>query len=289
MDLKGIYPALVSPFNADLSFNYDGLRRLVAETKRKGVDGFYVGGSTAETFSLSVEEREKALETVIVEAGDCRVIAHVGVLNPADMMRLARHAASVGAAAVSSVPPFYYNHTVAEITQYYRDIIDASGLKVVLYNIPAFTGVTLNKENCAELAATGMVAGIKHTSHNLYDLQRLKAAYPDWLILSGHDEDFSPAQLMGAEGCIGSTLNFMPELFADMRDRIAKGDYPWAMRTQEKVNNVVDELGKVNFFAGVKHIMELQGIAPGPVRRPLLPLTDEEKKCVEGMYRKYFA
>ncbi len=289
MELAGIYPALVSPFKPDLSFNYDILRRLVAETKKKGLTGFYVCGSTAETFSLSVEEREKALEVVLEEAGGLPVIAHIGTLNPMDLKRLAKHAARAGAAAVSSVPPFYFKHSEAEIDAYYKDIIEASGLKVVLYNIPMFTGVTLNKRNTAKLFATGGVAGIKHTSHNLYDLERLKQAYPGATMLAGHDEVFCPARIMGADGCIGSTLNIMPSQFAEMDKLIRAGKYAEAMKIQHRVNEVIDAMQQYNFFAALKHILELQGIPAGEVRRPLLPLSPEEKKGVEGIYRKWLA
>lgn len=287
MELRGVYPALVSPFKSDLSFDYDALKRLVSETKQRGAHGFYVCGSTAETFSLSVEEREKALETVIDAAAGSPVIAHIGILNPVDLKRLARHAARVGAAAVSSVPPFYFKHSEAEIDAYYMDIIEASGLPVILYNIPMFTGVTLNKDNCARLFATGKVAGIKHTSHNLYDLERLKAAFPESILLSGHDEDFCPAQLMGAKGCIGSTLNIMPERFAEMYRLLSEGKHAEAMRVQRGVNDVIDAMQRVGFFGALKYILELQGIPAGETRRPLLPLDDEQKTATRKIYDAY--
>ncbi|MDR1534738.1 MAG: dihydrodipicolinate synthase family protein [Planctomycetota bacterium] len=288
MELRGIYPALVSPFNPDLSFNYGALREVVRETKKRGVHGFYVGGSTAETFSLSLDEREKALETVLDAAGDSPVIAHVGTLNPMDLKRLASHAARAGAAAVSSVPPFYFKHGEEEIDAYYQDLVAASeGLKVILYNIPVFTGVTLNKKNCAKLFTAGGVAGIKHTSHNLYDLERLKSAFPEAIMLSGHDEVFCPAQLMGAEGCIGSTLNIMPRRFAEMDALIKAGKYDEAMKVQRRVNDVIDAMQQFNFFGALKYILELQGFPVGDTRRPLLPLSDENKKMVGELYRKY--
>lgn len=287
MDIRGIYPALVTPFNKDLSCDYAGLRELVRFTRSRGAGGFYVGGSTAETFSLSVEERRKVLETVMEEAGENPVIAHVGVLNPDDLKKLCRHAASAGVAAVSSVPPFYYTHSEAEITAYYKGIIAAAGMKVVLYNIPAFTGVTLNKKNCAELFATGMVAGIKHTSQNLYDLERLKSAFPDAVMLAGYDEVFCPAQLMGATGCIGSTLNMMPGFFVEMDTLVTAGKYAEAMVIQHRVNEIIDAMQSFSFFAALKHLMTLMGLPAGGVRSPLVDLSDEEKKKVEGIYEKY--
>lgn len=277
MNLQGLYPALATPFDRDLSVNYAVLREMVRFTKARGATGFYVGGSTAETFSLSIEEREKILETVMDEADGFPVIAHIGVLNPADLKRLAAHANSVGVAAVSSVPPFYFKHSEAEITAYYLSIAEASGLKVLLYNIPQFTGVSLNKKNCAALFASGQVAGIKHTSQNLYDLERLKRAFPDSVMLAGHDEVFVPAQLMGAEGCIGSTLNLMPERFVAMDKFLKEGRVAEAMEVQHQVNDIVDAMMDFSFFAALKHLMTLAGLPVGGVRPPLLDLSDAEK------------
>lgn len=289
MDIRGLYPALVTPFDKDFSVNYPVLREVVRFTKEKGSTGFYVGGSTGETFSLSVKERKKILEVVMEEAGDFPVIAHIGVLNPEDLKDLARHAASAGAAAVSSVPPFYYQHTEAEITAYYLDVVEASGLPVLLYNIPKFTGVSLNKKNCAKLFATGKVAGVKHTSYNIYDLERLKAAFPKSVMLAGHDEVFCPAQLMGAEGCIGSMLNIVPGEFAQMDRLLKEGKTTEAMAVQHKVNDFIDDVLEFNYFPAVKHIMTLMGFPVGTVRRPLLDLSDADKKAVEAVYKKHLA
>ncbi|MCD8139975.1 MAG: dihydrodipicolinate synthase family protein [Planctomycetaceae bacterium] len=289
MDIRGLYPALITPFDAALAVGYGVLRDVVRVTRARGVTGFYVGGSTAETFSLTVEEREKILETVMEEAGGLPVIAHVGVLNPHDLKRLCRHAASVGVAAVSSVPPFYYKHSEAEITAYYLDIAAASGLKVLLYNIPQFTGVALTKKNCAALFASGMVAGIKHTSQNLYDLERLKNTFPDSVMLAGHDEVFCPAQLMGAEGCIGSTLNLIPDRFVAMDRLLAENNPGEAMRIQHTVNDLVEAMMHFSFFAVLKFLMTVQGLPVGGVRPPLLDLTDDEKTRALELFQAFLA
>lgn len=217
MSLRGIYPALMSTFNRDLSFNFDNLRKLLRRLKEKKVRGFYVGGSSSELFSLTMEERKKIVEVAKEESGvDCSVIVHVGAMNPVDAQDLARHAAAFGCDAISAIPPFYGNYSWEETAAFYRGLIDASGLDIFLYNIPAFTGVSLKVEQYQELLSTGKIAGVKHTSKDLFELERLKAASPEAIILSGYDEVFCAGQILGADGCIGSSLNVIPEYYQDM-------------------------------------------------------------------------
>lgn len=283
-NLRGVYPALVTPFKADLSCDYGALARLTAMTREKGVNGFFVCGTSGEVFSLTADEREKALETVLREAGGLPVIAHVGSLDIEEAKRLARHAARAGAAAVAAVPPFYFNHNAAELEAFYREIAAAAGVRLFLYNIPSFTGVHLNKDNCSGLFEAGLVAGVKHSSPNLLDLERMKTAYPNTLILAGLDELFCPSRLMGAEGCVGTGLNYAPELFVEMQRLVDAGDYGKAMVLQRRVNAMGEVLQRVGFVAAVKCILEFQGFPAGSVRGPFLPLSEADRKTVEAAY-----
>ena len=123
-NLKGIIPALLTPFTDDNRVNHPVLRELVRLNLEKGVCAFYVGGSTAETFLLSAAERKAVLETVIDEtAGRCGVIAHVGAISQDTAIDLAAHAAKAGADAISAIPPFYYPFTFQEIKSYYYGIV----------------------------------------------------------------------------------------------------------------------------------------------------------------------
>ncbi|HZK39033.1 MAG TPA: dihydrodipicolinate synthase family protein, partial [Clostridia bacterium] len=106
MKISGVIPALITPFNDDYSVNYDSIKKLVNRLISKGVNGFYVCGSTGESFLLEKEERKKVLETVVNEtAGRVPVIAHVGDIWADRAGEFAAHAAEVGADAVSAVPP----------------------------------------------------------------------------------------------------------------------------------------------------------------------------------------
>lgn len=144
-NLRGVMAALLTPFDQQQALDKASLRRLVQFNIQQGIDGLYVGGSTGEAFVQSLSEREQVLEIVAEEAkGKIKLIAHVGCVSTAESQQLAASAKRYGFDAVSAVTPFYYPFSFEEHCDHYRAIIDsADGLPMVVYNIPALSGVKL--------------------------------------------------------------------------------------------------------------------------------------------------
>ena len=118
-DLRGIYPALPTPMNGDGAVNYAALQGLVDFVIAQGVDGVYIGGSTAESFLLTEDERKKIAETVLAQAaGRVKAIVHTGAGGTDAALRLSKHAKANGADAISSVPPIYFKYTTDEVIAY---------------------------------------------------------------------------------------------------------------------------------------------------------------------------
>jgi hypothetical protein len=140
-EIKGVIPALVTPFNEDESLSEEKVRHLVDYLIDVGVNGFYLTGSTGEGFLMDTWERQKVVEIAIDQVKDrLPVIVHVGAISTKTTVELARHAYECGASAISSVPPFYYRFSFDEIYDYYKDISDAVPLPLIIYNIAATTG-----------------------------------------------------------------------------------------------------------------------------------------------------
>jgi N-acetylneuraminate lyase len=282
--IGGIIPALITPYDSEGKVNHPSLRALVEKTLSEGVKGFYVGGSTAETFLLSQEERKSLIETVVdTVAGRAFVICHVGSISSAVATDLAIHAAGLRVSAVSAIPPFYYNFSLNEIVGYYQEIASASDTPVILYNFPAFSGVTIDHIRVPELFADPRIIGIKHTSLDLYKLERIKQANPAFLCLSGHDEVFLPALSVGADGAVGSTYNFMAPLFVRIQELFQKGQMEEARELQGRANAVIDVVADVGGFSATKYLVEKQGIACGPCRKPFKPLTAEAESRLDAI------
>lgn len=188
-DFTRIFSALVLPCNEDESVNYAALEQLVERQLADGVEGFYCCGSSGEGLLLTVEERKKIVETVVRQVnGRVPVIAHIGTIRTADVIELAKHARSVGCIAVSMIPPYYYKFSLAEIVGYYEDVVAAvPDMPVILYNIPQFTGIEFSKANASRLLDNPSIIGIKHTSNNLYSMERMSASYPEKVLINGFD------------------------------------------------------------------------------------------------------
>ncbi len=286
-DLRGINPALPTPMLADGAVNYAGLEQLVDYEIAQGVDGLYVGGSTAESFLLTEEERMKIAETVLRRAdGKVKVIVHTGAGGTDAAIRLSRHAGAHGADAISSVPPIYFKYTTEEIIDYYRDLIKASEMPLVVYNIPAFTRINMTQGGARELFKHPQVVALKHTNTNMYELERILAHNPNLVALNGYDEAFLSGLSMGANGMIGSTVNFMARKFIALRDAFHAGRNSEAFRLQREANEIIETLVEVGVFNAVKYAMQLRGVDCGQCRGPFKPLTDADKRKVKAVLEK---
>ncbi len=279
-NLRGIMPAFMTPFDSDGALDLDKTKLLAERLISKGVDGLYVGGSSGEMILLTSDERLALLEAVMEVRGSRTVIAHVGATSTAETLRLARHARSVGADAVSSVTPFYFKYTFKEIKNFYTRIAEASELPVIVYSIPALTGMTLGFEQLCELLSLEGVAGMKFTMSDFFLLSRLKSEFPDKIIYNGSDEMLLSGLAAGADGGIGTTYNFMPELFVKIHALFRENRVHEAMKIQSFANKIIAEVLKYGAVPGSKQMVCFTGIDIGDCREPFLPLTSEEKNAL---------
>lgn len=276
---QGIFPALLTPFDKNDNVNEAVLKQITRYNLDKGVNGFYVGGSTAEAFLLSFEERLQIMKTVAEEAkGATTLIAHIGCISTKQAITLAKEAKELGYDAISSVAPFYYKFSFPEIKKYYYDIVDAVELPMFIYNFPAFSGVNLTVDNIAEFLTDDRFLGVKHTSSDYFALEQFKAAFPEKIVYNGYDETFLAGLAMGADGAIGSTFNLMAEKFLQIRALYADNKTEEARAVQKEANAVIRALCKVGVMQGEKAVMDALGFDMGPARAPFAPLSQEQKK-----------
>lgn len=277
-NLRGVMPALLTPFDAQQKIDQASLRRLVRFNIEQGVDGVYVGGSTGEAFIQSLAEREEVLEIVADEAkGKITLIAHVGCVSTAESQRLATAAKSYGFDAVSAVTPFYYPFSFEEHCDHYRAIIDsADGLPMVVYNIPALSGVKLTLDQISTLVTLPGVGALKQTSGDLYQMDQIRRAHPDLVLYNGYDEIFASGLLAGADGGIGSTYNIMGWRYMAIVQALKEGDIDKAQELQRECNKVIDLLIKVGVFRGLKTVLHYMDVVSVPLcRKPFAPVDEQ--------------
>lgn len=284
---KGIYPALITPFDKKGRVNPEKIQQIVDNCISKGVSGFYVGGSTGESYLLTLEERRQVLEEVVKAVnGRGDVIANIGVFATEQGIELAKHAEAMGVSAISSVPPFYFPFSMEEYVQYYNDLADSVQVPVVIYNIPAMSGITFKTDDIEKFFANEKIIGMKHTSYDLFQLERVLKKYPQKSIFCGHDELFLSEAVIGVQAGIGSTFNFMAEKFVKIQELTAENRWAEASVIQDEANAVIEALCKVGVFKGVKAALKMQGIDCGDCRKPFQPLSEEQTSYLEKILRE---
>ena len=265
----GLYPALLTPFDAGDRVNPEALAKLVEFNIRGGADGFYVAGSTAEVFMLTPEERRLVYRTVAEAAGGrVRLIAHIGAISTADTVAYGEFASSLGYDAISAVAPFYYKFGFGQIKEHYFAVQRAVGLPMLVYNFPGNSGVNLTADQIGEFLSDDGFIGMKHTSSDYFALQTVKSRYPGKVIYNGYDEMFLCGLAMGADGGVGSTYNFMVDKFVKMRKLFSEGDTKGALAVQDTVNRIIASLIKIGVAEGEKEVLCRLGIDMGRARSP---------------------
>ena len=272
MKFTGVMPALITPLTDEGKLNRDVLERLIEDLIAQGADGFYIGGATGEGIILDVDvHKELTTESIKIVNGRVPCIVHIARMNYNEMVDLAVHAEKAGADAISAIPPLFYQYDHQAIYNYYEGLSNAINIPIMIYNNPN-TGVHFSAEQVAELYNIKNVTAIKWTNYEFYQVMRiLDLTNDEFNVISGPDEMLLCGLAAGADGCIGTTYNFlMPELRA-VYDAFRAGDIEGARKAQTVVSTIVDELIKYNVVLATKVILEAKGY---DVNHPLYPMHD---------------
>ncbi len=274
----GVWPALVTPSTPEGRVGEPVLRDLVEYLLGKGVDGFYVCGTTGEGIFMSADDRRRVTEVVLDQVrGRVPVIVHVGSVAAGDAVALARHAREFGAAAVSSIIPPLYRDTRG-VVAYFAEIAAAvPDLPVLSY---IFGGTTDAVAFMRELLQRiPNLAGLKYTGPNMHEFRQIVTLRErDWTAFSGMDEHCLFAAMMGSTGNIGSTLNFMPGVYREIRRCYEAGDLERGLELQIRANQVTRVLEAFGFPGALREVMRMLGFDCGEPRLPGLPLPAERRE-----------
>ncbi|MEK5645598.1 N-acetylneuraminate lyase [Paenibacillus rhizosphaerae] len=275
---QGIYIAMYSAYDEAGNVDQERVKKLARYYVGKGVKGLYVGGSSGEGILQNAEERKQVLEAVMEEVqGELTIIVHVGANSTRESVELAKHAETVGADVISAVPSIYYRLPEAAVENHWQHMIDSTNLPFIIYNIPQTTGFTLSTGLLAKLAKQDKVIGVKMSGESTFELQQYKETGGEgFLVFNGPDEQFLAGRIMGADGGIGGTYGVMPELFVQLNRLFMDNRIEEAQTLQTKVNGFIKRLlSYPSLYGACKYILNLQGVATGAPRLPLLPVRPE--------------
>lgn len=287
--MRGIYSALLTSFDKGGNINEKGIRQIVRHNIDKmKVDGLYVGGSTGENFMLSTDEKKEIFKIVKDEAKDeVKLIAQVGSINLKESVELGQFSTNLGYDSLSAVTPFYYKFSFEEIKDYYDTIIRECKNKMIIYSIPALTGVNMSIENFKELFKNEDIIGVKFTAPDFYLLERMRKEFPNKLIFSGFDEMLLSALVLGVDGAIGSTFNVNGIRTREIFDLVKENKIKEAREVQHITNDLITEILNNGLYQTIKLMLEEIGVNAGYCKRPFKDSTEEMKIKAKELVKKY--
>ena len=280
--LTGLIAATHTPMRTDGSIDLERVADQARHLVRTGVRGAFVGGTTGESLSLTVDEREAlaARWAHVARGTPLAVIVHVGHNALADSRRLAAHAQELGVVAIAAMAPcFFRPRTVAELTEHLAAVASAAPeTPFYYYDIPALTGVALPMPEL--LAAADRIptfAGIKYTNSDLAMLQEC-LAFGDGAfdILFGTDEALLAGLALGTRGAVGSTYNFAAPIYHRILAAFEAGDFETARAWQRRSVALVRVIAAYGYAAAAKSVMALIGVDCGAARLPLAALDERQ-------------
>lgn len=287
--LKGLYAALLVPFDENGQVKEEGLKQIAKNAiEVEQLDGLYVNGSSGENFLISKEQKKQIFKVVKEAVGnDVKLIAQVGSLDLNEAIELGKYATDLGYDALSAVTPFYYPFSFEEIKQYYFDIIEATQNKMIIYAIPDLTGVNISINQFEELFNNEKIVGVKYTAPNFFLLERIRKAFPDKLILSGFDEMLVQAVISGVDGAIGSTYNVNGRRARQIYELAREGKIEEAYKIQHDTNNIIETVLSMGIYPTLKEILKTRGIDGGVPKRPFSPFNEANRKELNQLIETY--
>jgi 4-hydroxy-tetrahydrodipicolinate synthase len=274
-NFRGAGVALITPFKADLTIDFDGLGKIVDNQIENQIDYLVVLGTTAETSTLNQIEKQQLVDFVGNRVGGrIPIVVGVGgnntqlVIDSLQSMDLSK------ADAILSVVPYFSKPTQEGLFQHYMAITKASPLPVILYNVPGRTSVSLSAETTLRLAhATDKIIAIKEASGNFGEITKILRDKPvGFSVLSGDDSIIVPMMAIGAEGVISVAANVVPKAVADMTHFALEGDFNSAALLHQRLQKLCDALFVEGNPGGAKAALHSLGIIENVLRLPLVPV-----------------
>ena len=284
---KGLGVALVTPFMENGAVDFAAVARIVDNLVEGGVDYILVLGTTGETPTLTTDER-KALVRFVRErvAGRVHLMVGVGGNCTRDVVATLKSWDLSGYDAILSVNPYYNKPNQEGLYQHFKAIAEASPLPIMLYNIPGRTGVNMNPETIARIAADcNNVIGVKEASGDLAQMERVKAATPsDFLLISGDDGLTVEVIKRGGVGVISVLANAYPAETAEVVKLALNGNIAEAEQKLAALDAIVSSLFEEGNPVGIKTALYLKGVCTNTMRLPLVPgsatLQDKMKNLI---------
>lgn len=273
----GVGVAIVTPFNDDMTVDFDGFGRVVQHISDGGVDYVVLQGTTGESPTVTKTEKKQLLQYVKENnPKKLPIVYGVGGNVTPDVVASIKDTDFEGVDAILSVCPYYNKPGKRGVIEHFTRIADASPVPVILYNIPPRTGINMSAETICTLAEHPNIIGVKEASCIIEQCMEIARDKPeDFLLISGDDVQAVPIISIGGVGVMSVIANAFPAKFSGMIHAALRGDFAFAQKELGHFLRVDPLLYEEGNPVGIKKILEILGIISANVRLPLYPAADE--------------
>jgi 4-hydroxy-tetrahydrodipicolinate synthase len=294
-ELKGVYPALITPFKKNGEIDEEGFRRNIDFVIEGGVAGIVPCGCTGEAATLRFEEQKRLLNIAVDQVDRNKrkvpVIGGSGSNNTQEALELTQYAKESGAAGAMLITPYYNKPMPAGQILHYRTIAEKAEMPIILYNVPGRTGINMLPETIAELAKDEFIIGIKEASGNMEQVEKIieltRSGRKKFTVLSGDDNLTLPIMAMGGTGVVSVLANIMPKEMCAMVKYYDEGNHNKAIDLYYKIAPIMKGMFIETNPIPVKAAANMIGVAAGSLRLPLTEMAPENQKKLKGMMDAY--
>ena len=288
MSLKGVYTALITPFNEDRSIDYGAMKNLIEFQIKEKINGLLPMGTTGESPTIKHEDHIKIIEMVIKQvAGRIPVIAGSGSNNTQEAIKMTKLIKELGADYSLQVVPYYNKPNQEGLYRHFMSIADSVDIPQIIYNIPGRTGKNVENSTMFKLAKHANVVAVKEASGNIGQIMDIIAEKLDnFEILAGDDNLTFPVIALGGTGIFSVASNLIPGKMVELTEAALRGD----MEKAKELHYKLLPFFKAEFIdtnpIPIKYMMSLKNMVKEVYRLPLCELNDNDKKQVKSVLEK---
>ncbi len=277
---KGAGVAIITPFKENGDVNYEKFAEIIENQIQNGTDCIIVCGTTGEAACLTEEEHMAVIKFCVEQVkGRVPVMAGAGSNNTRTAVYLSQESEKVGADAILSVTPYYNKTTQKGLIEHFTEIAESVNIPIVLYSVRSRTGVNVEPETVKYLVENvPNIVGIKEASGSMSQVAKILSICPDVELYSGDDDMTIPMMSLGALGVISVVSNVAPRYVHDMCMKALNGDFAGAATMQLAEVDLVEALFCETNPIPVKEAMNILGLEVGPLRKPLVPMSDKNRE-----------
>ena len=293
LEVKGIISAMATPFFKNEEINEEELRNHVERVIAGGVHGLFCLGTNGEFYAMSEEEKLRVIRIVVDQnKGRLPVYAGTGCVTTKETIRLTQEAKDLGADCASVITPYYAQGSQEALYAHYKALAEAVDLPILIYNMPARTGINVHWKTVQKLAQLPNIVGVKDSSGNFDNMLRYIEATRDlhkpFAVLSGNDSLILWNLLAGGKGGIAGISNLFPHTLSSIYNLYVAGDLDGARKAQDSIRPIRDCMAMANPNSVVKRAANLMGYPLGPVRAPFDIQDDKIDQAILDTLKRYY-